>query len=212
MRHLALLPALVLVSSAFLLGCSELTEPVSDSLSDETATSLPDNQDALRAAVVKAETGGRVFILFDGAPDRKMAEEAGATVDYEYRIIPALAVRAPGHVISQLARHSRVVRVEPDVRVELAATRPSPLPDEAAELAAAWGVQRIGAGTVHTDIEDGNRGNGIKVGVLDTGCDYNHPDIVSNYAGGYDFVNGDNDPIDDAGHGTHVSGTTTAYT
>jgi PKD repeat protein len=102
-----------------------------------------------------------------------------------------------------------VVRVEPDVQVELAGTRPSSLPDEAAELAAVWGVQRIGAGLVHTD-PLGNLGAGVKVGVLDTGCDYTHPDFSPYYMGGYDFVNDDNDPMDDAGHGTHVSGTIAA--
>jgi hypothetical protein len=45
------------------------------------------------------------------------------------------------------------------------------------------------------------------VAVIDTGIDYNHPDLNANYAGGYDFVNGDSDPKDDHGHGTHVSGT-----
>ena len=71
-----------------------------------------------------------------------------------------------------------------------------------AELDAAWGVARIGSGGVHTG---GNKGNGIKVTLIDSGMDYTHPDLGDNYAGGYDFVNGDFDPMDDAGHGTHVA-------
>ncbi|WP_084284702.1 S8 family peptidase [Clostridium lundense] len=48
----------------------------------------------------------------------------------------------------------------------------------------------------------------IKVAVLDTGIDYNHPDLKNRVLKnlGYDFVNEDSDPIDDNGHGTHVSG------
>ncbi|CAN5657229.1 hypothetical protein BH10BDE1_BH10BDE1_27060 [soil metagenome] len=54
--------------------------------------------------------------------------------------------------------------------------------------------------------------NDVIVAVIDTGIFYTHPDLVDNVytnaAGkhGYDFVNSDDDPLDDAGHGTHCSG------
>jgi len=56
-------------------------------------------------------------------------------------------------------------------------------------------------------------GKGIKVGVVDTGIDYNHPDLMANYAGGYDLVDLDDDPMETQKtegiptlHGTHVAG------
>ncbi|CAM3742295.1 S8 family serine peptidase [Mesobacillus zeae] len=49
-------------------------------------------------------------------------------------------------------------------------------------------------------------GKDIVVGVIDTGIDYNHPDIKENYAYGKSFVPGYSDPIDQKGHGTHVAG------
>jgi subtilisin family serine protease len=78
-----------------------------------------------------------------------------------------------------------------------------------------------------------SQGQGVTVAVIDTGIDAQHPDIAANIwtnAGetncadsvdndnngfvddchGWDFVNNDNDPADDHGHGTHVSGTIAA--
>lgn len=47
----------------------------------------------------------------------------------------------------------------------------------------------------------------ILVAVVDSGIDYNHPDLMNNYVAlGYDWVNGDNDPLDDLGHGTACAG------
>lgn len=48
-------------------------------------------------------------------------------------------------------------------------------------------------------------GEGVTVGVIDTGCDIYHSDLKNNLVDGYNFV-GSGDPIDDNGHGTHVSG------
>lgn len=67
--------------------------------------------------------------------------------------------------------------------------------------------QQIGADIVQAS---GNTGSGRKVVVLDTGYNYNHPELSSSYLGGKDFVNNDNDPMDDNGHGSHVSGIITA--
>ena len=58
-------------------------------------------------------------------------------------------------------------------------------------------------------ISDG-AGSNVTVAVIDTGVDYTHPDLAANYAGGYDFVSNDADPMDDHGHGTHVAGTIAA--
>jgi subtilisin family serine protease len=58
----------------------------------------------------------------------------------------------------------------------------------------------------------GTEGDGIVVGIIDTGIDYNHPALGGGFGpgykviGGYDVINNDNDPMDDYGHGTHVAG------
>ncbi|WP_088042551.1 S8 family serine peptidase [Bacillus sp. EAC] len=73
---------------------------------------------------------------------------------------------------------------------------------------------------------EGITGKGIKIGILDTGIDYNHPDLKDAFKGGYDFVDDDNDPMETTyadwkksgqpelsgsstyytEHGTHVAG------
>lgn len=88
-----------------------------------------------------------------------------------------------------------------------------------------WGRDIINAPEVWNQ---GITGNGIVVAVVDTGVDYNHPDLDRNIwrnsgeiAGngidddrngymddirGWDFVANDNDPMDFNGHGTHIAG------
>lgn len=65
---------------------------------------------------------------------------------------------------------------------------------------------------------DISQGDNIVVAVVDTGIDYNHPDIAGNMwknaqgKYGYDFSNNSDDPKDYHGHGTHCAGTIAAVT
>ena len=59
--------------------------------------------------------------------------------------------------------------------------------------------------------ESGFDGTGITIAVIDTGVDYNHPDLFGlgdqgKVIGGYDFIDKDSTPIDTNGHGTEVAG------
>jgi len=55
---------------------------------------------------------------------------------------------------------------------------------------------------------DTHRGSSeVVIAIIDSGIDYNHPDLAANYkSGGYDWVNNDFDPVDDNSHGTHCAG------
>ncbi|MGY5150072.1 MAG: S8 family serine peptidase [Candidatus Nitrosopumilus sp. bin_68KS] len=66
---------------------------------------------------------------------------------------------------------------------------------------------------IGTDIPrmDGINGEGIKIAVIDTGVDYNHPDLLGwgpdgKVIGGYNFIDEGKPPLDTNGHGTQVAG------
>ncbi len=118
----------------------------------------------------------------------------------------------------------------------------APTPDDP-DFGKLWGLRNTGsnepqgsAGIEGSDVNalnawDLTRGSkAVKIAVIDTGVDYNHPDLKDNMwintqeangkAGvdddgngfvddvrGYDFANNDADPMDGNGHGTHCSGT-----
>lgn len=119
---------------------------------------------------------------------------------------------APGQLVATRAR----LLARPDVRyVEIdGVAHASGLAQEAANGVAAswlpndtflsqqWGLSKIGA----TDAWDFARGSGTTIAVVDTGVDYIHPDLAGRVDLGRDFVDGDDDPMDVQGHGTHVAG------
>ncbi|MHC4326610.1 MAG: S8 family serine peptidase, partial [Planctomycetota bacterium] len=132
-----------------------------------------------------------------GPSDQALVRAHGGVIKYTYTLVPGIAASVPRAAIDGLSRNPNVTMVDEDLTVHAID----------AELDNTWGVKRIGAGAVHNS---NNKGTGIKVAVIDTGIDYTHPDLDGNYAGGKDFVNNDDDPMDDHYHGTHVAGTIAA--
>jgi len=76
--------------------------------------------------------------------------------------------------------------------------QPTQLIDLTQEQVLPWGIERVRAPYVWDKVT----GNTIKVAILDSGIDYNHPDL--NVAGGISFI--DDDYTDYVGHGTAVAG------
>ncbi|MFB3881407.1 MAG: S8 family serine peptidase [Armatimonadota bacterium] len=163
----------------------------------------------------------RVLIGFRARPNTAALRALGARILYAYDLVPAVAAEVPSDKLPAISALRGVLYVEPDYPIYAsgplgpgltlalpAAGAAEPLSLELLETYP-WGIERIGAPAVWLGLPT-NRGTGVKVIVLDTGVDYTHPDLADNFVGGYDLVNDDWDPLDDNGHGTHVSGTIAA--
>lgn len=117
--------------------------------------------------------------------------------------------KTPHEAIAELRKRPDVEYAEPDYIYTIKATIPNdPLWNNL------WGLAKIQA-PLAWDITRGSQS--VVVAVIDTGVDYNHPDLKDNMwkdpATGYYGKNcitgasNPNDPMDDNGHGTHVAGT-----
>lgn len=130
---------------------------------------------------------------------------------------PALAAGVTVEQAVAALRHDPSVRIaEPDCPLHASA-----LPNDP-RFPQLWGLHNTAEtnGIPDVDIDapeawDVTTGStDVTVAVIDTGVDYNHPDLRNNIlrdeAGnlvGWDFANGDANPMDDNNHGTHVAGT-----
>lgn len=96
--------------------------------------------------------------------------------------------------IRRIAGGPGVEFVEPDAPVEQMGGDP--------RLSLQWGLEKTRAAAAWAAA----RGEGVLVAVVDSGVNHGHEELAGRVLAGPDFVNGDEDPMDDNGHGTHVAG------
>ncbi|MDQ0174021.1 S8 family peptidase [Paenibacillus tundrae] len=104
----------------------------------------------------------------------------------------------------ELNRYGADITVEEDHSISLHATALHNKPTSVQGVP--WGVKQIRAPKVWS-VSTGHR---IKIGVIDTGADYQHPDLRYSLARGINLLNRSLLPHDDNGHGTHIAGTIAA--
>jgi len=190
---LIIISIILLLVMVFACGCSQFMENI--------GLINPTNEEQLSPE--KASPDGLVKVLIGfkekpGPAEHTLVRGAGGIIKYSYTLVPAVAASLPSSAIEGLLRDPRVRAVELDEMVYAVGFD--------SELNNTWGVERIGAGKVHPE----NMGAGVEIGIIDSGVDYTHLDLCDFYVGGYDFVDGDDDPMDVYGHGTHVAGTACA--
>ncbi len=128
-----------------------------------------------------------VIIGFVDYLDVALIRQHGGEIQHNYTLINAVLATMPRVAVEPLSRNSNVAYIHENSRVEIFGQ------------VTPWGVERVEA----PEVWPKTKGNSIKIAILDTGVSF-HEDLQ--IYGGYDFVNDDDDPSDDHGHGTHVAG------
>ncbi|MCP3143064.1 S8 family serine peptidase [Pyxidicoccus xibeiensis] len=174
------------------------------------------------------EDGRQSFIVRfrkDGVSAASQVGQLGGQVTARYRTVPAVAARLTADEHRKLAQDPRVESIEPDQVWH--ALGMATLPARAFAAAAVEGsvtgeytdsLLQVQANTVWdpagAGVPDTARptGRGVRVCIIDSGLDLEHPELEGAVVARRDFLDGDDVPSDGvfgawgSGHGTHVAG------
>ncbi|WP_328989647.1 S8 family serine peptidase [Kribbella sp. NBC_01245] len=157
----------------------DVEELIADGFGDQTATSLP---------LIVRYSGARSQALAGTTTTKPLDSIGGAAISASKTSLRGLwQTLAPTGQMTTLAG-SGIDKIWLDGKVEAVLDR---------------SVAQIGAPAVW---QSGFQGEGVKVAVLDTGIDANHPDVSGKVEQSRDF-SGSTDISDHFGHGTHVAAT-----
>jgi serine protease AprX len=149
-----------------------------------TAKIASDLQTQMRAAAADEPVG--VIVRHKPAVFAAQAVVPHAEVTHSYRLLPAAAMRVRPADIEALSRDETVEYIWPDLPVHTCLDVSVPQ----IQVPSVW--------------NEGYQGQGIKIGIVDTGIDPTHADFEGRIAEMTSFVGGDG--TDDNGHGSHVAG------
>ncbi|MBU7013236.1 MAG: S8 family peptidase [Theionarchaea archaeon] len=157
---------------------------------------------------VSAPAPERVIVVFNTGPDVGLVSQYGQ-VHQTFHLIPAVVATLPQHAVEALSKNPNIKYIQidhyrpyvgPPAEVK---AKPEPPAEELP-----WGVDRIDADLAWST----SKGTGVKVAIVDTGIDMDHPDLVANIKGGFNAIAPSRkykDPSnfdDDHGHGSHCAG------
>ncbi|KKP65264.1 MAG: Peptidase S8 and S53 subtilisin kexin sedolisin, partial [candidate division WS6 bacterium GW2011_GWE1_34_7] len=166
-------------------------------LETEDEKDVKDEVDINKQGVIKIIEERKILKV-----DRILSETEKSSLEEKYDIQFSNDTESNGIYVVNITNEN----ILKDLQNELNADIEIDIPVKMSADVVDWGVSRIGADKVWGT----GSGTGVKIAVIDTGVQKDHPDLVSNLIAGYDFVNNDSDANDDNGHGTHVAGIATA--
>ncbi len=181
-----------------------------------------DEQADLRGANALPDRAAKARYVYDrlkataeGSQAKALAEVTAAGGQAKpFALVNAALVTGDASLVSRLARRGDVKRLEPNPTVKGVQATPA-APQVAPGPGTPWGIQRVKALAVWDQY---TRGAGIVVGIADTGVEWTHPALQPHYRGWngttadhsrnwHDAITHGALPVDDYGHGTHVTGT-----
>lgn len=194
-------PASAFTPSADVFGPAptERSRPVADD-----GSALPKEWTSPDRVVVGYQAGNPLALaVIESAADRLGADIVRIDGRLHFVVLDVSA-DARDALVGRLRQAAGVLYAKPDAIVKGHFEPNDPLYEDQ------WGPEAIGMPTAW----DTSRGTHDRmVAVIDTGVRYTHADLAGNYCAAsndIDFVNADDDPMDDNGHGTHVAGTVAA--
>lgn len=170
-------------------------------------------QNLIHSALKKGVSQGSLELIVraEGMKKGRLAERLGrlGRVSHVYEFIPYISFEcdradAVGLVKNSMAYAeftSLISSVEASARFSIPAPVKSSGLNRKGDL---WNLINIGA----YEARKYSVGEGVRIGIIDTGVEYGHPEVSSNFEDlkGYDFVGNNDNPLDRNGHGTHVAG------
>lgn len=156
----------------------------------------------------------RIVVFSENVDDQtkeSLIVRAGGQHLKHLRLINAASVLLSEAVEQHLRDHPEIKRIDDDVivtatRVVSQRVRVSPTPTPQPAQVLPWGIDRIEADQAWATTS----GAPVKVAIIDTGIQLNHPDLAANIKGGVNTIYPWRNANDDNGHGTHVAGTVAA--
>lgn len=124
----------------------------------------------------------------------------GAVKIKHLRLINSTSVHLTPQGEDFLRNKKEILRIDQDIVMQAHGTKAKKKKQPPETLP--WGIERIFADLAWSS----TKGTGIKLAVLDTGIDLDHPDLQNNIKGNINFIKPNKNGDDDNGHGTHVAG------